>query len=556
MIYDSLLGIYSSIDTVLCHNKKSDYKVLRIDTKTDTAQLITDADNVFYQSDTGRSSQVKAGISDNAGYVLGTGRDKKKSTEWLQNKLAKYEADYLDLLESAAQDIQNEYFQSYVRWRMKRRGVVGEKLGLRLKDSDELDVVFDDLSRKDWLSINVDGQQLDLIEEVQDWWIERSVEESGEDTDRAGDDMWNVGPIARLHDKVSKLGSKISSNKEGAYLHYGLDKTQNSWMGVKTQMQYNAVLDYLTRQDEYKYNLNGVTWFMWTDPLIEDRLLLTIEDSTVSVSDYFDTLYKKGLTPDDDVFLWALETNSGRQMTRHLQHADMRTLQNALQEFADNTSIIRYNFDEKRTEIGRFSVGRMLASLTQNSGEPIEYDSILPKDQTEMIGLALNPNRSCPIRFLHKAVDRFIACAGQNNQNVRAAIIRLYYQTNNTPMPTTLDTNSNNTYYNLGRVFAMLENIQKQALGFDINATITDRYMTGAVATPSRVFPELLNKANSHLSKIGGGLAHNLQKDLAAVISRVDEFPSRTGVEEKGRMLLGYYHQKHHENEERELNRS
>ena len=57
------------------------------------------------------------------------------------------------------------------------------------------------------------------------------------------------------------------------------------------------------------------------------------------------------------------------------------------------------------------------------------------------------------------------------------------------------------TSYVLGRIFAVLESIQKDA-NPGINATIRDRYFNSACATPASIFPVLIKLKNSHIKKI------------------------------------------------------
>mgnify|MGYP002508397005 FL=1 len=59
-----------------------------------------------------------------------------------------------------------------------------------------------------------------------------------------------------------------------------------------------------------------------------------------------------------------------------------------------------------------------------------------------------------------------------------------------------LNPDSSNIPYSLGRMFSVLEAIQSSA-NPGINATIKDKYFNSASATPSRVFPSLLKGAPS-----------------------------------------------------------
>ena len=64
-----------------------------------------------------------------------------------------------------------------------------------------------------------------------------------------------------------------------------------------------------------------------------------------------------------------------------------------------------------------------------------------------------------------------------------------------------LEETCNDTAYILGRLFSVLESIQKEA-NQGINATIKDRYFNSACATPASVFPILFKLENSHIKKL------------------------------------------------------
>ena len=80
----------------------------------------------------------------------------------------------------------------------------------------------------------------------------------------------------------------------------------------------------------------------------------------------------------------------------------------------------------------------------------------------------------------------------------RAAILKAYYIQNTHPdvpkevLHVSLNPDSTNIPYTLGRLFSLLEAIQKSA-NRDIQSTIKDRYFNSASSTPSTVFPTLVN---------------------------------------------------------------
>jgi len=116
-------------------------------------------------------------------------------------------------------------------------------------------------------------------------------------------------------------------------------------------------------------------------------------------------------------------------------------------------------------------------------------------------------------------------------------------------VPVSLDTTSLNPGYLLGRLFAVLEAVQRGALGKDINATIRDRYYGAASATPASVFPLLLRSTQNHLSKMRkdkdiSGLAGYFEKQIQEIVDGLtDSFPRNLSIENQGRFAIGYYHQ-------------
>ncbi|NLA07034.1 MAG: type I-C CRISPR-associated protein Cas8c/Csd1, partial [Firmicutes bacterium] len=99
------------------------------------------------------------------------------------------------------------------------------------------------------------------------------------------------------------------------------------------------------------------------------------------------------------------------------------------------------------------------------------------------------------------------------------------------------------TAYLLGRLFATLEKVQQDAAsGAKLNATIRDRYFGAASATPRSVFPVLLRLAQHHIAKAEyGGIA---DRQIEAIVGKLDSFPAHLNLEEQGNFVLGYYHQR------------
>ena len=131
----------------------------------------------------------------------------------------------------------------------------------------------------------------------------------------------------------------------------------------------------------------------------------------------------------------------------------------------------------------------------------------------------------------------------------QAAIIKAYYLRNsqNTQFKEvmTVELNQQTTYlpYVLGRLFAVLEEVQQRA-NPQINTTIKDRYFNSASATPATVFPLLINLAQKHLAKLDDGLARYYNTQIKNLIDRITQtLPARMSLPEQNAFQLGYYHQ-------------
>jgi CRISPR-associated protein Csd1 len=115
-------------------------------------------------------------------------------------------------------------------------------------------------------------------------------------------------------------------------------------------------------------------------------------------------------------------------------------------------------------------------------------------------------------------------------------------------VPVSLDLTTTNSAYRLGRLFSILERVQRAALG-QRRATVRDRFYASASATPALVFPSLIRNARNHSkairTKFGAGLAEWFEDHITDIASGLESrFPKTLPLEEQGRFALGYYHQR------------
>jgi CRISPR-associated protein Csd1 len=98
--------------------------------------------------------------------------------------------------------------------------------------------------------------------------------------------------------------------------------------------------------------------------------------------------------------------------------------------------------------------------------------------------------------------------------------------------------------YVLGRLFSVLEKLQKDSAGGSLNATIRDKYFATACANPASVFPTLLRLSMHHSAKLDNSVYYEkLKTGLLGALDVENPFPAALTLDEQGIFILGYYHQ-------------
>lgn len=176
-------------------------------------------------------------------------------------------------------------------------------------------------------------------------------------------------------------------------------------------------------------------------------------------------------------------------------------------------------------------------------------ENIQPLLGGELIRAILTGQRY-PRTLLSATVARIRADGQINGQ--RAAIIKACLQREarlsgtKEEIPVSLDRDDPNPAYRLGRLFAVLENVQRAALGSKVNATIRDKFFSSASATPASIFPVLMRNATNHLASLrrNGGNAW-AEIEIAQILETFGSgLPRSLRIEDQGRFVIGYYHQR------------
>ncbi|AWI51009.1 type I-C CRISPR-associated protein Cas8c/Csd1 [Actinobacillus porcitonsillarum] len=374
-------------------------------------------------------------------------------------------------------------------------------------------------------------------------------------------------PIARLHPAIkgvfggqSSGGSIISFNKE-SFASFGKEQGANAPVSEVSAFAYTTALNYLLRRENgHCLTIGDASTVFWAEA--------ADSETAAAAEDFFADI----MTPPDD------EQQSQKVFDILEQIAKGRPLQEIAPDLSPDTRFYILGLAPNAARISiRFwldtTFGQLAANLAQHwqdlSLEPRPWKTapsvwrlllqtaVLGKSENISPVLAGEMMRAViggtlyPMSLLAQLIARIRADGDANG--LRVAMIKAVLQRRfrkgliHEEVSMSLNTESRNTAYLLGRLFAVLERIQYQALG-ELNAGIADRYYGSASAVPFSVFPRLLSGAKHHLSRLRkdkAGMAVNLDKDLGEIIAMLPEtFPRHLSIDEQGRFAIGYYQQK------------
>ena len=380
-----------------------------------------------------------------------------------------------------------------------------------------------------------------------------------------------TGLLARKHIPIkgfqdAPFGAFLVTFNKSAFTSYGKEQGANAPVSVEATFAYTTALNHLLRSDpvnNQRIQIGDTTTVFWA------------EGESSSEAEAAEDLYLALLSPPDD----AQEAEKIKTVLE--QVAKGRPMAEVDPQLHEGTRFYVLGLAPNGPRLAvRFWYADTLGPLVRNlslhyqdfSLEPAPWNTppavwrFLYETAAQRDAKNISPNLSGELmravitgrpypRSLLSAIIMRMRADGDIN-GLRAAICkaclnrdhRLGTGNIHKEVPMSLDYNDTSPGYRLGRLFAVLEKIQNDALG-DVNAGIADRFYAAASATPASIFGMLLNKAKSHLSAVrrkkGEGLAHHLERHIGEIMEGLSpELPRSLPLEQQGRFAVGYYHQK------------
>ena len=421
------------------------------------------------------------------------------------------------------------------------------------------------------LIFRYDGQFVHEDPAIRQAWQEY-YDQSGDGPDMVCLVTGNTGPVENIHPSVKGVqgaqssGAALVSFNAPAFCSYGKEQNLNAPTSKYAAFAYTSALNYLIASPEYSSRVGDTTVLFWakngnpeyssifnwgifggTAPYNEHELRSMIQNLCKGQAViYEETL----LDPDMDFYILGLAPNAARLSVRFFLHNHFGSILQNVQAHYDRLEIVKPSFEKFET----LPVWKLLSeTVNQNSREKEPVLTLAG----ETLRAILN-NTRYPATLLNGVTIRIRA--ERKITWGRAAILKAYYLQNTHPdvpkevLMVSLNPESKNPYYTLGRLFSVLEAVQSAA-NPGINATIKDRYFNSASATPSIVFPTLLNLSEKHRKKLTAGQRIHYEKQIMELLAVLGEsFPARLSLPQQGTFQLGYYHQTQERYQKKEEN--
>ncbi len=382
-------------------------------------------------------------------------------------------------------------------------------------------------------------------------------------------------PLARLHPKFPALeagGNKapVVSFNEKSFESYGKDQGANAPVSESAAFKYGAALNWLLdRTNARSFRLGETTVVFWaddreanvgeaaateaekafwaefgTDRDAEPEPDADAEDAAAIGAELVDKVKAlRGppdlakLRPNTRVHVLGLSPNAGRIAVRFWLVDTFGHLEENLKRHKQDMAI----------EPSDRNPNPKAYALLYETAVLRKAENIPPRLGGEL-ARAILTGGSYPRTLLAAVIGRIRADKEINAARAGLCKAVINRDHDEEVIPVALDPNNLNPAYRLGRLFALIEGAQRAALP-SLNATVKDRYFGAACATPARVFPLLHKNAMNHIAAVrkerGGGLAHWIEAEIGQIWSGLsDDLPRALRLEEQGRFIAGYYHQR------------
>lgn len=378
-------------------------------------------------------------------------------------------------------------------------------------------------------------------------------------------------PLTRLHGKPKNIppksktkgGVPLTSVNADAFKSYHLDDVQcapvSCEANIAVETALNRLLDPAYQKPDggrcesrsVQLSFDTVLLFWSREEARLDWMTGIETESPERVDHLLRSPHHGGHAPVDDpsaFFAMILSGGQGRAIVRTFLQSTVADVAHAIDRYRDEVKILK-PYGEGEGSFGLRDYRRALV--------PRRDLELLPPGLAGDLYLAIILGRPFPQAILQTLVRRNRVellprrSPGDARDDMllatRTSLLKAWLIRNRKEnLTVALDRQRSDPPYRLGRLLAVIDRLQQDALG-NVNATLVDRYYGSASSTPEAVFPTLLRRSQHHLGKLRRekpGLAVNTEKLLQEVVTDLSRFPKTMTLEAQGLFALGFYHQR------------
>lgn len=514
-----------------------------------------------------RSSGVKANfLCDNSSYFLGV--DNKGKPERTKECFEAARALHHQILDGCHSAEARAILSYFDHW-----DVAGAR------DNPLVQTNLEDILGGSNFLFHVGNKDVSDIPEIRDAWERYYRSGSGEEDTIKGQclitgkkDM----PIATLHPKIKGVlgaqssGANLVSFNAPAFCSYGYDgeQGQNAPVSKEAANAYGAALNFLLADRTHAKVMGDTTVVYWSEhgeEAYQDGFLGMMGDEGGLTDEELDDVLahmKEGrssdiggisVSPDEPFYILGLAPNAARISVRFFLRNTFGDILKNLAAHEERMKIVHSSLEKERIPLYWILKAMDNPDCRKESAPSTFWAGKLTN--------AILINGYYPEAVYKNIMRRVFLChekssgGGKNKEKkidyIKASFIKAYLLKNcgmkwEGKIQMAVNENCNDISYVLGRLFSVLENIQKSA-NHGINSTIKDRYFNSACATPAAVFPLLWKLTNAHLGKLDQPKAAYFKKKLGMLMDKIampdtgTPLPHRLTLDEQGAFVLGYY---------------
>ena len=406
-----------------------------------------------------------------------------------------------------------------------------------------------------WVAFRLEGERRFIHERpaVKKCWSEYIKKEKYKEGSSFVD-----GAILPLQPQYAQFkfgsGASLVSFNETAYESYGKKRGDNAPISVDAEFKSSTALKYLFRSKTQRLKIGDATTTFWTDresPIesFMGQVLNPQGDAADNIAiQKFLEAARKGKKPQDlyydgDVkfYILGLSLNKARLAVRFWHVCSVDQLKDRIGQHFNDLETERYS-DKNIQFPGIWNLLKETARETKNISPLL--GGALMRSILEGVHYPQNLFNGVmnQIRADQSKTNKQTGKSIPNVNYLRASILKAVLKRNfKMEVPMSLDKEKKDIAYLLGRLFAVLEKAQQDAIP-GANSTIKDRFYGAASATPASVFPRLLKLAHHHVEKAEYGYISD--RRIAEIMDHIESFPAHMNMKQQGLFAIAYYQQR------------